>query len=428
MKDVKGYEEVSEDKRVIIVGGGAAGMAAAIVAARQGARVLIIEQNDRLGKKILATGNGRCNLSNTGISAEQGFSRYHHQEFVAPTLGRWDYDAVCAWFSRLGLLTVADERGWAYPRSKWANSVLDVLVAEVRRLDIELALNTTARSLEYVLDDGLLGECDRGTYHVTDQDNRLFTASHVILANGVSGITCALRELPVQKSVPILGPLGTETELVKGLDGVRCECAIQLVRQGEVIDVEAGELLFRSYGVSGIAVFNLSRYAMPDDELVLDLFPERTLRELEDLLEDRAAVMQSHRTPAAQELFVGMLHSRLALAVTKAAGIKPQAPLKSAGISRLATQLKSLKLKVTERPKAAQAQVTRGGLAVEAFNPATLEAHRYPGLFAAGEALDVDGPCGGYNLHWAWASGIVAGEQAAGGIRDTFDPGGDEQK
>jgi predicted Rossmann fold flavoprotein len=392
---------------VLVVGGGAAGSVAAVVAARAGASVGVIERRERVGKKILATGNGRCNLSNLAIEGTQAAARYRNPAFVAPTLERYGCEAVRDFFNTLGLLTVADERGWVFPRTRSANSVLDVLVSQTRRLGIDVYTGHAARRLS-VDEDGRLSVETEG----------LRLVSHaVVLACGVVPELGAIAHQQTIPPIPIVGPLKTDTEPLKGLDGVRVNCRVRLLDAGRPVAEESGELLFRAYGVSGIAVFNLSRFAAVGQEVSLDLLPELTTDGLEALLVERYRLLAEYHqppaSPAAAEFLDGMLHSRLALAVSRAIGLKPTDPLKEASLLRLAKLLKDYRLTVRGGPDEAQAQVTRGGLAVEGFDPATLESRTQPGLFAAGECLDVDGPCGGFNLHWAWASALVAGTQAA---------------
>jgi predicted Rossmann fold flavoprotein len=457
---------------VVVIGGGAAGMAAAIAAARTGAKVLIAEKSNRLGKKILATGNGRCNLSNMSIGSndaensalfdqnahhsqhaqhahstqhsqhthnthhtqhthntQNAYNAYHNNEFAAPTLKRYRCTAIREFFAGLGLLTTTDERGWVFPSSKWANSVLDVLVAEVRRLDIKCLFEADIRSIEIR---------KAGGYGLVFGAGSILHADTLIIATGTSNITNKLAGFTHEKIQPILAPLvvePTEKASLKSLDGVRCVCAATLYRttpkKAQAAELESleqnqleqeyppafsplaserGEVLFRPYGVSGIAIFNLSRHAQKGDTLVLDLLAEQSLYDLEHFFAQR---LEAHGTLPVEQLLTGTVHTRLAAAVLKKAGLKPTQPATTENIPTLAANLKTFTLPLTGETKEEQAQVMRGGLAVEGFNPDTLCSRAYSGIFAAGEALDVDGPCGGYNLHWAWASGLVAGEQAA---------------
>jgi predicted Rossmann fold flavoprotein len=399
---------------VVVVGGGAAGLVAAVAAARGGTSVILIEGNERVGKTILKTGNGRCNLSNTAIEGAGGAAPYNHPAFVAPALGRYGCEAVRGFFADLGLLTVADAQGWVFPRTRVANSVLDVLLGEARRLGVDMHVGHAAQDVTR----------DRARAHgpsfiVTTAQER-FAGRALVCACGVVPLLAAVGPHSVLPPQPVLGPLRTNTVPIKGLDGIRAGCRIRLLDEGAasggaaVLAAEDGEVLFRSYGISGIAAFNASRLAQAGHSLSLDFFPELPLDGLTALLAERR---QRRPDAAAASLLDGMLHSRLAQAVLRCLGGTAEAGAEAGAeaipLPRLAALLKDYRLTVTGGPTSAQAQVTRGGLATEGFDPQSLQSRLVPGLFAAGECLDVDGPCGGFNLHWAWASGLVAGEGAA---------------
>ena len=388
-----------KDSDIIIVGGGAAGLTAAIVAAHRGARVSIFEKNIRVGKKILATGNGRCNMSNTLIGKPEGMSHYNHPAFVAPVLSRFDCAVVRSFFEDLGLMTVVDKKGWVFPRTRTANTVLDVLLREINSLPITTYTGQEVIGIHEAEDEYRVEAA--GTSH---------TGRVLILSCGVAPVLSTLHLYPLVSPTPVLGPLKTDTESVRGLDGIRAVCRIYLTEGDEIISWQDGELLFRDYGVSGIAVFNLSRYARRGQSLSIDFFPDHDVPALETLLRRRR---EKSRRASTQEVLTGMLHSRVIQAVLRKSGVKASSEPDDAALRRLANIMKAFQLKVTEGPARDQAQVIRGGLSTEDFDPGTLMCLSKPRLFAAGECLDVDGSCGGFNLHWAWASGLVAGEGAA---------------
>jgi predicted Rossmann fold flavoprotein len=207
----------------------------------------------------------------------------------------------------------------------------------------------------------------------------------------------------------VLGPLATERTPLKGLDGVRARAAVTLVREGRELFREEGEVLFRPFGVSGIVSFDLSRFAEEGDVAQLDFFPSYDVRALVSLLTERRL---RHPADPLKLLLDGMLHPRLAQAVVRAAAAHPDTCPDQALLEKLATLMKAYRLRITAGPSPLQAQVTRGGLATEGFDASTLRSLHHPRLFAAGECLDIDGPCGGFNLHWAWASGYTAGTAA----------------
>ncbi len=385
------------EPRVAIIGGGAAGLSAAIAAARGGAAVTILEAGARVGRKVLASGNGRCNLSHASVSPEA----YNHPDFVTPTLSRYPYEGVRDFFEGLGLFTQPDNEGRIYPISNHASSVLDVMRLELAHLGVEERCDVEVTSITSAADG----------FEVTSRDGeRLQSDAIVVTTGGGSTLLGAFGHESVP-CVPVLGPLKTELDPIRGLSGIRVKCAATLLdARGEPVATERGELLFRDYGVSGIMIFDLSRLYEPGATLSIDFFPDIDAAEFRTLIAERCSTL-SWRT--AETFFDGMLQSRVAAAVMRAAQIDPATPVAELPCDRLGALLKDFRIAVTGRGDAKQAQVTRGGAAVTDFDPETMESQRNHGLFAAGEVLDIDGRCGGYNLHWAWASGIVAGQSAA---------------
>lgn len=373
---------------VAVIGGGAGGLCAAIAAGRAGADVVIFEQANRVGKKLLKTGNGRCNLSNMEVTPDD----YNHPDFVEPTLREYFCEELLDFFGSLGLWTVTDEEGRVYPRSDTAASVLDVLRLECEEMEVGERC-----SME------ITGIAPQGHgFYLTARTGETFFVDRVIVATG--GGTSLLRPLG-HKMVPfspILCPLKTDAESIRGLTGLRCTCRAELIRRGKSVYAEDGEILFRDFGVSGILALNLSRYALPGDTLSLDLLPELSFDDLKTRLQQ-----QRMRRGFDADLFTGIFHRRLGEAIARRA--------KSDDPAELARIIKDYRLSVLGPGDTQHAQVTRGGADIAEFDPETMESRRVPGLYAVGEALDIDGACGGYNLHWAFASGLRAGRSAARG-------------
>ncbi len=441
-------------RRVAIVGGGASGLAAAVSAARAGAHVVVFERDVRVGKPVLKTGNGRCNLTNMRVAPDA----YNDPGFVAPLVGEWDGARVRAWFAELGLCTCEEREGRVYPRSNAAATVVEVLHAECVRAGVELYPGAEVEALRCA--DGETGG-GQGAAPDTGQDAAAPAAAQgaarffvelaggenagafdavVVAAGGGAGArlleSCGHTSSPAR---PVLCPLACDTRPVKGLDGLRVRCRVGAFHQGEAAPfaAEDGELLFRTYGVSGIVVFNMSRLAGPRDELSLDFLPEMEKGEVEDMLAQRArrlgeggrgqlgqqGLEQAPDSPrigqaTLADLMRGIFTTRLNSAIVRVAGFSPDMALAQARRGRelqerLAQAVKDFRLVVKGPGDAKRAQVVRGGARTVEFDPRTMASHLHPGLFACGEVLDVDGPCGGYNLHWAWASGIVAGASAA---------------
>ncbi len=370
-------------KTVAVIGGGAGGLCAAIAAAEAGASAVIYEQSSRVGRKLLKTGNGRCNLSHDPVYRAD----YNHPDFVGAVLERWDNAALLDFFASLGLLTVTDGEGRCYPLSDTASSVLDVLRLRCAELGVEERCGRELRSLgqrrgRWVLRfaDGEEAECDR-----------------VILASGGGSALAKEAGHRLVPFSPILCPLRTETAPIRGLSGLRARAAVTLLRSGEAIYTERGEVLFRDYGLSGIVILNLSRLARTGDVISLNLMPGWDEEQLRALL--------AARMDRGSELFTGIFHRRIGEALLRQAG--------GTELSALLSAVTDLRVKVEGCGDAANAQVTRGGAAVEEFDPLTLQSRLREGLYCIGEALDIDGKCGGYNLHWAFASGLTAGRSAA---------------
>lgn len=384
--------------RVLVVGGGAAGLCAAASAARAGAAVTLAEAGDRVGRKILASGNGRCNLSNLHVAP----SAYNDPAFVEPVLAAYGCPAIRDFFGELGLLTYADDEGRIYPVTNAAASVLEVLRLEIAHLGVEE---------RYGFEVASVASAPAGGFEITSSAGVRLDADAVIVASGGGSPVLAQAGHTETACAPVLGPLKTETAPIRGLSGVRVKCAASLLdEQDAPVATERGELLFREYGVSGIMVFDLSRALDAGRVLAIDFLPDISPESLEQMLQARLASLGWR---SAGTFFDGMLHSRVADAVLRAAGADPSAPASTLSAACMAGLLKGFRLDVLGIGDPRQAQVTRGGASTAEFDPATMESRLAPGLYAAGEVLDVDGRCGGFNLHWAWASGIVAGRDAA---------------
>ena len=399
--------------RLAIIGGGAAGLAAAVTAARElrmlgvPGDVAVYEADERVGRSILATGNGRCNFSNARIDA----GAYRNAAFVGSALGALTAgsDPVHAFFADLGLVWREEGEGRLYPLANKATSVLDVLRAAAADFGVREACGRRAVRLDVPDRPG-------GRFHIRFADGTVGHADAVVLATGGRTVRELLPEgIGFAAARPVLGPLRTATDVVRHLNNLRVRCAVTLAGpDGAPKARETGELLFRDYGVSGIAVFNLSRFAEPGDRLLVDLLPQMPEGDCAGFLHARRRRLSADGRPLSREAFLrGMLLPAVARAVLEEAGLAPGAPLAKCDVPALAAALKTFPLEVRGIGDERQCQVRRGGADVAAFDPRTLEARAVPGLHVVGEALDVDAPCGGYNLHWAWASGILAGRAAA---------------
>jgi predicted Rossmann fold flavoprotein len=398
---------------VLVIGGGASGILAALTAAEDPQnKVLLLERQQRIGRKLLATGNGRCNLSNTGA----GPAHYHGEEpdFVRPALERFPPEEALDFFHRLGLLTVEEYGGRVYPLSDSANSVLDVLRFALDKAGVEQRCAAPARSVRREK-RGFTVETDEGALYADRLILACGGAAGGKLGGGMDGYRLA-KSLGHRRTglYPALVQLTTAPEYPRALKGVRAACRLRLLRRDTVLAAAEGELQFTEKGVSGPVSFEVSRAAATGGEgLTLEIRFLPFGADAEALLAKRQDAFPA--LPAA-EIFTGMLHNRLGRMLVKYAGVDASKPLRELDGEerrRLAQAAVAFRLPVTGTEGFDSAQVTAGGLRTEEFDPETLESRLVPGLFACGELLDVDGDCGGFNLQWAWASGRLAGRLGA---------------
>ncbi|MDO4797997.1 MAG: aminoacetone oxidase family FAD-binding enzyme [Coriobacteriales bacterium] len=371
---------IPERVDVCVVGGGAAGLVAGIAAAEKGARVVVLERDLECGRTILATGNGRCNFANRQLDP----TRYNDPAFVAAVCGPTWLDDVLEFFRSCGLAWAEEGEGRLYPLSRQAASVRNVLLERARRAGVVLAPAREVWDVRHVVGDFMVRYTER---FGQERQDALGVRGVIVSTGGGAQHAAANVGLFAGDTQPILCPLVCVGMDLSALDGRRVHARLSLERAERVVATENGEVLFRDYGISGIAAFNLSRHAQAGDELVLDLLP--------------GLDAQTTATLAANTLD-GLLDPVIAAFLLSECKSTAQAVARA----------KALRLTVSGPAETERAQVTRGGYATSAFDPTTLEAYGMPRLFACGEALDIDGPCGGFNLAWAWKSGMVAGATA----------------
>ena len=396
---------------IIIIGAGASGMMAALTAAEvSGRKVILLERQQRAGRKLLATGNGRCNLTNTGAVLDN----YHgeNRDFAAPALDAFPPQAVLDFFHSLGLVTVEEYGGRVYPLSDSANSVLDVLRFHLEAKGVELRAAEPAREVKRE---------KQGFTIVTDTE-RLHADMLIIACGGAAGAKLGgvsdgyelLKMLGHKRSAlyPSLVQLVTAPEYPRALKGVRADCALRLYAGENLLAESKGELQFIETGVSGPAVFDLSRAAATGGKgltLKADFLKDYDEVTLFALLKRRCETLPA--LPAG-EMLTGIVHNRLGKMLIKYTGLNATASLRELddrALRKLVGACKDFRLPVQGTEGFDKAQVTAGGVKTSGFNPETLESWFVPGLFVCGEVLDIDGDCGGYNLQWAWASGRLAG-------------------
>lgn len=396
-----------EKKKVCIVGGGAAGMIAAIMAARNHAAVTILEHNEKTGKKLLATGNGRCNLTNE----KQEKMCYHseHPEPLWDILQNFPFEQTLDFFEKIGIYPVS-KNGYFYPSSMQASSVQEVLEMEARFLKVKI------KCKEHVKEIKVSDTKENPRFSVVTETWQ-YPADAVILACGSqaseidgadgSGYTLAKQlGLKVINPLPALVPLKGKGNYFSKWAGTRIYGKIFLQSQNEIVQTEEGELQLTDYGISGIPVFQLSGLAAKllqhqhSVTLMIDFLPDVTPKELEELLLKRKELCPYKTT---KELCIGLFPKKLIEVLVD----------KKTDLSTLAEKIKKFSMEIVGTKPFSNAQVCQGGVSLEEISPKTMECKKIPGLYLAGELLDADGICGGYNLQWAWSSGACAGKEAA---------------
>ena len=395
-----------------IIGGGASGMAAALAAAENpNARVILMERQARVGRKLGATGNGRCNLTN--LHAGNGGFHGEDASFAGPALEAFGPEHTLRWFSGLGLFTIAEESGRVYPYSDQANSVVDVLRFALEKENITLKLGFEAERVRRTA----------GAFRVESKEETVECDKLIVACGGLAGTKLGgtmsgymlLRALghKCTKLRPTLVQLKTGWSGVAGLKGVRANCRASIYRDGALYAQSQGEIQFTEYGRSGPVIFEISRdVCQGSGEWIccLDFLPDISAEDLEaELLRRRNTGLPS------SELLTGILHNRLGRVLTQSTGIHPNCPvaqLSAEELARTAAAVKSFEVSLTEPMGMDSAQVTAGGILTKEFDETTMESRLVPGLYACGEVLDIDGDCGGYNLQWAWSSGRMAGLHA----------------
>lgn len=404
--------------KIAVIGGGAAGLVAAIAAARNGAEVSVYEKMNKVGKKILATGNGRCNYTNMYMSMD----RYHSKNInmAESAMNYFDRDKTISFFENLGIYPYIDQSGKVYPNSLQASSVLDVLRYETLRLNVQEITDFEVRELRKSKDK----------FSIIGMENA-FTADKVILCSGGkaspqlgsdgSGYEIAKSfGHKIIEPFPALVQLKLAGKYFKRITGIRFDGIVRSFTESKTIREEEGELLFTDYGISGPPVLQISRKvieAINRNERVfiaVDMFPNLTKAMLYDILKDRFFHIGYK---SMEDALIGFINKKLISVVLSEAGFeniqKECGKLSKKEIFKIIDILKEWKFEVTGHNTWQQAQTTAGGIALTDINPNTMESTKVKGLYFAGEVLDVDGDCGGFNLQWAWSSGYTAGHSSS---------------
>ena len=397
---------------IAIIGAGASGMAAALAASEnENNQVILLERQARVGRKLQATGNGRCNLTN--IHAAEGGYHGEHPEFVDSAITAFNPADTLQWFTSLGLFTVTEESGKVYPYSDQANSVVDVLRLALQKENITLKTGYEVTKIQ---------KTDVG-FQITNGEDSINCDKLIVACGGLAGSKLGgtmsgyklLAKLGHRstKLRPSLVQIKSAWPELPSLKGVRTNCHVQILHNGEVYAQSSGELQLTEHGISGPVIFEISRDVCAERgkwSAKLDFLPHISPENLDAELQRR----RRSNLPM-EDLLTGILHNRLGRVLTKAAGIKGKQyanQISNAELREVITCVKGLEIDLTEPLGMDSAQVTAGGVLTDGFDPATMQSKLVPGLYVCGEVLDIDGDCGGYNLQWAWSSGRCAGLHA----------------
>lgn len=402
--------------KIGIIGAGASGLMAAITAADRGAEVTLIEKKDRVGKKILATGNGKCNFTNNFLQEDDYYSQCGR--VYSDYISQFDNSRAVSFFEKAGML-IKERNGYCYPRSEQASTVLDIFRCKLKEAGVRIYTESLPDKIRY----------KSGAFQVQLVNGTAFTFDRLILACGSfagekkqtepNGYTYAKdfghKLVPV---VPALTQVRCKGREFKSIAGVRCEAKIELYEGNQKRTEERGELQLTDYGISGIPVFQLSRYVSygirekKDMSAVIDFLPEYSQEEWSALVSRKWEQSEGLTT---EEFFLGFLNKKLNLMFLKLAGFSPEDPIYRYSKERVlqaCLRMKHWKVSLEGTKPYENAQVCAGGVSMEEIS-LHMESKLQKGLFLAGEMLDVDGRCGGYNLQWAWTSGYLAGYYAA---------------
>lgn len=400
---------------VIIIGAGASGLMAAAAAASKGARVALLEHKDDIGKKILATGNGRCNFTNTDMSV----NKFHGSKaLIKNGLSQFNYADTIRFFKELGI-PAYDNAGYIYPNSRQAASVVAAFRMELMRLHVDVKTGINITDIKPADDrTGYCIQTDRGSF----KSKRLIIACGLTASPKLGSDGSLFRQIEalghhIQKPLPALCGFSCDGLNFKKITGVRCDATVASVIDGQMTEQNTGELQLADYGISGIPVFQISSLmsrALDKGqrvEVIIDFLPAFSDDELNGYIKDRSITTTDNRS--LNEMLNGLLNNKLLLELIHKSGVSPDKKgklLTDDDCKSLTRSIKHTAVSV-KKPRGVEfAQVCAGGIYTKEIDVRTLESKIHPGLYFCGELLDVDGICGGYNLQWAWTSGYIAGE------------------
>jgi predicted Rossmann fold flavoprotein len=400
---------------VVIIGAGASGLVSAIALARRGKKVLILEKNRKVGKKLLATGNGRCNITNQRPTLEHFYS--HNPKFIAQLLDGYGYQSIKQFFKSIGLELVEGKEGKVFPLSLQASSVVEILEYTSKELGVEIRCDVEVQAVKKQGD----------LYEILHANGREKVNSVVVATGHLSAPQLGGTDIGIDfaknmghqiiKPFPTLVQLTSPLKNLKNIAGVKVESRITLkTKQGKTIQKQ-GDVLFTSYGLSGLAILDISRFVMqeviqtPKVELEIDLMPKFTSEQLLSLMKKSLLKKSSKSLKIWMQ---GFINKKLILPILEPLKLQNQTvgslSLNFNNLDKIVKKIKSFKITIDGSRGYKGAEVVAGGIDTKEINPKTLESKKHKNLYFTGEILDVDGDRGGFNLHFAWVCGLRVGE------------------
>lgn len=405
---------------ILVIGGGAAGLVAAICAKRKNDKlnILVCESADRVCKKLITTGNGRCNITNKNAD----ITKYHGTDvsYAKNVFDKYFVNDAVEFFSSIGVEIIFEEDGRAYPYSYQASSVVDALRFAADELGI--ATKCDCKVLDFDKKDNFAVKTTAGEFTVKSLivTGGMLSGGKSVGSDGSVFQILKSKGFKAAKTTPAIVQLKTETDITRQLKGIKVNANASLLLGGKKSRTEYGEVLFTDYGLSGPPILQISREAARttlECQVVLDLAVEYTFEDLKNLLLERSENLKNRTL---ENFLTGFLNKRLGQVILKKCGLKltdSVAKISDKDIINIAEAIKNLTFKVIDTTGFNNSQVTAGGILTGEFDEC-LQSKKYKGLFAAGEILDIDGDCGGYNLQWAWSSGMLASVGAVKYIGD----------
>jgi len=404
---------------VVIIGAGASGLLSAIVSAKRGKRVLILEKNKKVGKKLLATGNGRCNITNQRPTTERFHS--NNPKFIAQVFNGYSYQSIKQFFKSIGLELIEGKEGKVFPMSLQASSVVELLEYRCKELGVQIYCESEVKSIK-----------KRGNLYYISHSKGSENVSSVVIATGhISAPQLGGTDIGIDfakkmghniiKPYPSLVQLTSPIKNLKQMAGVKVESRVTLQTKKRESIEKYGDILFTSYGISGLAILDISRYVMQElthtkkVELKIDLMPKFTYEQLFSLMK-RSLIKKSSKP--IKIWMQGFINKKLIIPTLEPLNLQNETigsiSSNIKNLERIVRKIKSFTIIIDGSRGYKGAEVVAGGVDTKEINPNTLESKKHKNLYFIGEVLDVDGDRGGFNLHFAWVCGLRVGEEIKG--------------